>query len=60
MHNLLISTGEIVDLLHRVAEAEQMQMSAQAILDQVRTSSVVHGDETTWREGGQNGYIWLF
>lgn len=19
---------------------------------------VVHGDETSWREGGQNGYLW--
>lgn len=60
MHNLLISTGEIVDLLHRVVEAEGVRGAAEAIKERVRKSSVVHGDETSWREGGQNGYIWLF
>ena len=60
IHNLLISTGEIGDLLHRVAEAERVKQAAQAIKQVVRHSSVVHGDETGWREGGQNGYIWCF
>jgi hypothetical protein len=60
MHNLSISTGEIVDLLHRVAEAEAVQIGVQSVLETVRGSRVVHGDETSWREGGQNGYIWLF
>lgn len=60
IHNLLISTGEIVDLLHRVAEAEEVKRAAQAIKERVRESQVVHGDETGWREAGQNGYIWLF
>lgn len=59
-HNLLISTGEIAELLHRVAEAEQVKSSAHAIQERVRHSKVVHGDETGWREGGQNGYIWCF
>jgi hypothetical protein len=26
----------------------------------VRQSHIVHGDETVWREEGQNGYVWLF
>jgi transposase len=60
MHDLLISTGEIVDLLHRVAQAEKVQRAIQAVKERVRTSPIVHGDETGWREGGQNGYIWLF
>ncbi|HEU4984635.1 MAG TPA: transposase, partial [Nitrososphaera sp.] len=60
VHNLLISTGEIVDLLHRVAGAEKVQQATASIKDRVRKSAVVHGDETGWREGGQNGYIWLF
>jgi transposase len=60
MHNLLISTGEIVDLLHRVAEAEKVSKAAEAIRERVRESRVVHGDETGWREAGQNGYIWCF
>lgn len=60
MHNLLLSTGEIVDLLHRVAEEEKLQQTIQAVKERVRKSRIVHGDETGWREGGQNGYIWLF
>src|SRR5664279_1689535 len=60
VHNLLISTGEIADLLHRVAEAEKVRKAAQDIKEGIRQSSVVHGDETGWREGGQNGYIWCF
>jgi len=49
-----------VDLLHRVAEAERVKQAAEAIKERVRESRVVHGDETGWRESGQNGYIWLF
>lgn len=60
MHNLLISTGEIVDLLHRVAGADKVQGAAHSIKERVRKSHIVHGDETGWREGGQNGYIWCF
>jgi transposase len=60
MHNLLISTGEIVDLLHRVAQAKKVQEAATSIKERVRKSAIVHGDETGWREGGQNGYIWCF
>ncbi len=60
MHKLLISNGEIVDLLHRVAQAEKVQQAIQAVKERVRNSRIVHGDETGWREGGQNGYIWLF
>lgn len=60
MHNLSISTGEIVDLLHRVAHSERVQGATEAIKEQIRSSAIVHADETGWREGGQNGYIWLF
>ncbi len=60
MHKLLISTGEIVDLLHRIAHSEKVQGAADAIKERVRKSAIVHGDETGWREGGQNGYIWCF
>lgn len=60
MHNLSISTGEIVDLLHRVAHSERVQGATEAIKEGVRSSAIVHADETGWREGGQNGYIWLF
>jgi transposase len=60
VHNLLVSTGEIVDLLHRVAETEKVAQTTASIKERVRKSAIVHGDETGWREGGQNGYIWLF
>jgi|SRR5947209_7322079 len=60
VHNLLLSTGEITDLLHRVAEAPTVQKATQQIHTRVRHSPIVHGDETVWREEGQNGYVWLF
>ncbi len=55
MHNLLISTGEIVELLHRLCEAEPVKQAAEAVQERVRRSSIVHGDETGWREEGHNG-----
>jgi hypothetical protein len=60
MHNLLISTGEIVELLHRVAEAPAVKGATHQLQQRVRASRIVHGDETTWREEGQNGYVWCF
>lgn len=60
VHNLIISTGEIVELLHRVAEAEPVKRAAHQLREHIRHSRIVHGDETVWREEGQNGYVWLF
>lgn len=60
VHQLLLSIGEITDLLHRVAESEAVQRATQQIHQRVRHSPIVHGDETVWREEGQNGYVWLF
>lgn len=60
VHNLLISTGEIVELSHRVAEAPPVQQAQHELHRRIRHSSIVHGDETVWREEGQNGYIWCF
>jgi transposase len=60
VHKLLLSTGEITELLHRVAEAPTVQGATQQIQRLVRHSPIVHGDETSWREEGQNGYVWLF
>jgi len=60
MHNLCISTGEIVELLHRLCKVEPVKQAAEAIRERVRGSCIVHGDETGWREAGQNGYIWCF
>jgi hypothetical protein len=60
VHSLLISTGEIVELLHRLAEAPPVQSVTHELHERVRHSPVVHGDETVWREEGQNGYVWCF
>ncbi len=32
----------------------------QELQRQARASPILHADETGWREGGQNGYIWSF
>lgn len=60
MHNLVISTGEIIELLHRVAEVEPVTRATHELHESIRQSHIVHGDETVWREEGQNGYVWLF
>ena len=56
VYGLEISSGEIVELLHRLRE------HAQPVLDdlkkQIRSSPAVQADETGWREDGINGYIW--
>lgn len=51
-----ISTGEIVELLHRVVKHAQPVL--EAIKGQIRASPAVQADETGWREDGENGYIW--
>ncbi|HMA34942.1 MAG TPA: IS66 family transposase [Chloroflexia bacterium] len=58
MHQLTISSGEIVELLHRLRT--HLQADVDALRAAARASPHLHGDETGWREGGQNGYIWAF
>ena len=31
-----------------------------AIVERIRSSPVIHADETGWREDGHNGYVWTF
>ncbi len=56
LHGFEVSTGEIVELLHRIRH------HAQPMLDdlraEIRASPAVQADETGWREDGSNGYIW--
>ena len=56
LYQVRLSVGEISDLMRRTAQQGQTQH--QQILEQIRTSPVVHADETGWRENGRNGYIW--
>lgn len=57
LHGLHLSSGEIVELTHRVRKA------AKTTIDDLKTqiwqSPVIHGDETGWRQDGQNGFVWV-
>ena len=57
LHGLRVSVGEVVELLHRVAQHGRAETTR--FLEQIRASRVVLGDETVWREQGRHGYIWL-
>jgi transposase len=56
LHGVRISSGEIVELLHRIKA--QMQPHLDALKREIRASPAVQADETGWREDGTNGYIW--
>jgi len=58
VHQLLLSAGEIVELLHQVRR--RLEPAIAELKQQARASPILHGDETSWRENGQNGYIWAF
>jgi transposase len=53
-----LSVGEITEALHAVAAAGKPAYEAFGAA--VRESGYVHADETGWREGGVNGYVWSF
>ena len=57
-HGLKLSQGEVVRVLDLVASKAQASM--ERLLEELRSSVVVHGDETGWREDGENGYLWSF
>jgi len=57
VHQVQLSVGEISDLLRRVAA--QGQAALQVVRERIRASPVVQADETSWREHGQNGYVWF-
>jgi len=56
LHRMRISSGEIVELLHRMKA--QMQPQLDALKAEIRASPAIQADETGWREDGINGYIW--
>ena len=59
LHNLRLSVGKLVELTGP-AVRRQLQPQADQLKAAVQTSTVAHGDETSWRENGQNGYAWAF
>ncbi len=62
VHQLKLSVGAIVRAVHQVARqvARQGEREVGDILECIRSSPVVHADETGWRENGVNGYVWTF
>ncbi len=56
LHGVTMSTGESVELLHRLKA--QMQPHLDALKGEIRASPAVQADETGWREDGINGYVW--
>jgi transposase len=58
LHHLTLSLGEIVGLTHAVRQ--ELEPQAEQLKAEMQASMVVHGDETGWRENGQNGFIWAF
>ncbi len=56
LHGLKISSGEIVEVLHRLKA--KLEPTLAGLKAAIRASPAVQADETGWRENGQNGYIW--
>ena len=56
--NLRVSVGQLVALVAGVAKRGKALV--EELKQQIRGSPVVNGDETGWRENGQNGYVWSF
>lgn len=57
-HTLSLSDGAIVGALKSVAGRAGGLVAG--LHKRVRASPHVHADETGWREGGENGYVWTF
>lgn len=58
VHQLGVSAGVIVKVIHRVARRAEPAVAA--VVEQIRGSPVAHADETGWRQDGVNGYVWTF
>jgi len=58
LHHLQLSAGGLQEILHDVRQA--VAPALDAIKQQARHARIVHGDETSWRENGQTGYVWSF
>jgi len=56
IHQVRLSVGEVSGLLQRLHH--QVRPAIEALKHSVQQEPVVHGDETGWREDGQNGYVW--
>jgi len=57
MFGLDLGLGELSEVLHTIAN--HGTGAYEQLRNEIRGSPVVNGDETGWREDGQNGYLWL-
>ena len=57
-HQLKLSVGATVRAVHQVARQGGLEVGE--ALKRIRSSPVVHADETGWRENGVNGCVWTF
>lgn len=53
-----LSVGKLAALTHGAAERGREEYAG--LRQEIRAGPVVCGDETGWREGGRNGYLWSF
>lgn len=57
VYGVHVSTGEIIEILHAVAALGKKPVAR--LLEGIQQAPVVCGDETGWREDGENGYLWV-
>lgn len=57
-HGVEVSPAAVRKMERSAAEA--LGTLNEGLREQVRTAQVVHGDETRFRVGGQNGWMWVF
>jgi transposase len=53
-----LSAGSLMDIFHRIGR--HFENVPHKLIEEFRQSPVKHADETSWRTGGKNGYVWLF
>ena len=58
VHQLKLSAGAIAGVVHQVAQ--EARPAVAEVLERIRSSPVVHADETGWRENGVNSCVWIF
>jgi hypothetical protein len=57
-YNLKISTGVLSEMVSRVAR--KFKSEYQDMKTNLKNTSHLHGDETGWRNGGNNEWLWSF
>jgi transposase len=53
-----IGLGSLIKIFHRLAKI--FASIPNRLIEPYRHSPVKHADETSWRNDGQSGYVWLF